>query len=221
MEETKRNILPGGGEENEAPGEAGAADKTVDAKSTAGEEPGEGPETGIFREETADFAAGSAADAADPPEEIPLCGTSDPTEEVAKDGEVTGGGDPEPDIGAGSEEVYRQRAEEDYRQICRSFPEVRAAGDLFGIANLSRYAELREAGLSAPEAYAAAHYTRIGRAPMPDSRAHLSSSLGRGAAPAHAGMSAGEMASARELFPTLSDREIGALYLRASGNRNK
>ena len=127
----------------------------------------------------------------------------------------------EPGDGTSREEIYRQRAEEDFSEICRAFPEARAARDLFGIGNLSRYAELREAGLPAPEAYAAAHYDRLGLAPMPDSRAHLSSSLGRGAAPAHAGMSAGEMTNARELFPTLTDREIGALYLRASGNRKR
>ena len=127
----------------------------------------------------------------------------------------------EPEDGRSREEIYRQRAEEDFSEICRAFPEARAARDLFGIGNLSRYAELREAGLPAPEAYAAAHYDRLGLAPMPDSRAHLSSSLGRGAAPAHAGMSAGEMTNARELFPTLTDREIGALYLRASGNRKR
>ncbi len=112
---------------------------------------------------------------------------------------------------------YGARAALDLSEIRQAFPELRHLKSLTELSSLTRYAELREAGLSAVEAAAATQYERL-RRPREDTRAHLSSSVPRHTSPAGSRISIGELTAARDLFPSLSDREIEALYKRASGN---
>ena len=74
--------------------------------------------------------------------------------------------------------------------------------------NLARYRELRALGLSGEEAYAATAKKRVAR----DSRAHLSSSIGRGASMPRSGMPEQDLRAAREIFIGMSDAEIRQLY---------
>ena len=76
--------------------------------------------------------------------------------------------------------------------------------------NLERYRELKTLGLSTEEAFAATARKRVAR----DSRAHLSSSIGRGASIPRSGMSEQDLRAAREIFVGMSDAEIRQLYKR-------
>ena len=76
------------------------------------------------------------------------------------------------------------------------------------VCNLERYRQLRALGLSGEEAYAATAKKRVAR----DSRAHLSSSLGRGASMPRSGMPEQDLRAAREIFIGMSDAEIRQLY---------
>ena len=106
---------------------------------------------------------------------------------------------------------YGRRAEEDARELRAMFPELSALSDIAALPDPIRFAELRDLGLSAREAYLA---TSGGR--RQDNRAHLHSAY---PSPAHApaGMSDEEMRRARELFSDLSETEIRKLYKRISG----
>ncbi len=113
---------------------------------------------------------------------------------------------------------YGARAASDLSEIQQAFPELRHLKSLTELHSLARYGELREAGLSAVEAAAATQYERL-RRPREDTRAHLSSSVPLHTAPAGSRISIGELTAARDLFPSLSDREIEALYKRASAKQ--
>lgn len=106
---------------------------------------------------------------------------------------------------------YGRRAEEDARELRAMFPELSALSGITALPDPIRFAELRDLGLSAREAYLA---TSGGR--RQDNRAHLHSAY---PSPAHtpAGMSDDELRRARELFSDLSDTEIRKLYKRISG----
>ncbi len=124
----------------------------------------------------------------------------------------------EPPVARESAPDYEERAASDLSEIKQAFPELRNLKSLTELSSLTRYGELREAGLSAVEAAAATQYERL-RRPREDTRAHLSSSVPRHTSPTGSRISMGELSAARELFPSLSDREIEALYKRASGSR--
>lgn len=106
---------------------------------------------------------------------------------------------------------YGRRAEEDARELRAMFPELSALSGITALPDPIRFAELRDLGLSAREAYLA---TSGGR--RQDNRTHLHSAY---PSPAHtpAGMSDDELRRARELFSDLSDTEIRKLYKRISG----
>lgn len=115
---------------------------------------------------------------------------------------------------------YAAMAASDLSEIQGAFPELRHLKSLAELQGLERYAELREAGLSATEAAAATQYERL-RRPKEDTRAHLSSSVPLHTAAESRRISLGELSAARDLFPSLSDREIEALYKRASKKQSQ
>lgn len=115
---------------------------------------------------------------------------------------------------------YAAMAASDLSEIQSAFPELRHVKSLTELESLERYAELREAGLSAVEAAAATQYERL-RKPREDTRLHLSSSVPLHTATPSSRISLGELQAARDLFPSLSDREIEALYKRASQRKNQ
>ena len=113
---------------------------------------------------------------------------------------------------------YAALAERDLTALCEAFPELSGMSSLAELPEPERYGELREAGLSPIEAFCAAHH-KILTARRADNRAHLSPSVGRSANAAGGRISAAALSDARDLFPTLSDREIEALYRRVASTR--
>ena len=106
---------------------------------------------------------------------------------------------------------YADLAAQDMAALRRAFPECMDMEGLWQLERPLRYAELRDMGLSPEEAYLATTH----RHPAYDNRRHLQSSVPRAAA-GPAGMSASEMAAARELFEGLTDAELSALYRRVA-----
>ena len=159
-------------------------------------------------------------------ETLPLENASIPEETTAEstDGEFSeeAAGAPEAAEEAADQEAeeidFSALAKKDLSALCAAFPELSGMGSLAELPEPERYGELREAGLSPIEAFCASHHKLL----IPhrtDNRAHLSPSIGRAASPGSGRISASALSEARDLFPSLSDREIEALYHRVHAAR--
>ena len=113
------------------------------------------------------------------------------------------------------ERDFAALAARDLSALCEAFPELTGMASLAELPEPERYGELREAGLSPIEAFCASHH-KILISRRTDNRAHLSPSVGRTASTAGGRISAAALSDARDLFPSLSDREIEALYRRVN-----
>ena len=102
---------------------------------------------------------------------------------------------------------YEALIASDVDALKAEFPELKGINDITDLNNPLRYAALRDLGLSPAEAYMATAKRRT-----QDTRAHLRSAHGRNAATAMGMMSQYELATARELFPGMSDSELQRLY---------
>lgn len=107
---------------------------------------------------------------------------------------------------------YARLAEEDLNTLKLEFSELSGAKSLLDLDNPLRYAQLRDLGLSAREAFLA---TRTPKR-KGDNRQHLSKSVPGGASPMRGVMTDGELSSARDLFSGVSDSEIRRLYKRVT-----
>ena len=114
---------------------------------------------------------------------------------------------------------FARTEQEDLAALRAALPELASLASLTEISSPARYGELRELGLSPLEAYLASEGKRaLGRAG--DSRAHLVSSIGRTAATGSR-IGSAELSAARDLFPSLSDSEIEALWRRVEQPRRR
>ncbi len=95
---------------------------------------------------------------------------------------------------------------EDLAELKEDFAELKDIGTVSDLPNATRYAALRDLGLTPTEAYRA-----VTPAPQ-NTRAHLKSSLPKRSRPPVTGMSSGQWQEARELFEDMSDSEIEKLY---------
>lgn len=102
---------------------------------------------------------------------------------------------------------YEALIASDIDALKAEFPELKGINDITDLNNPLRYAALRDLGLSPAEAYMATAKRRT-----QDTRAHLRSAHGKNAATAMGMMSQYELATARELFPGMSDSELQRLY---------
>lgn len=102
---------------------------------------------------------------------------------------------------------YQSLISADLEELKRDFPALKDITDILELDNPLRYAELRDLGLSAREAYLATrkNFRR-------DNRAHLFGAAPRGAASPSGTLSEKELVSARELFSDMSDKDIQKLY---------
>ena len=119
------------------------------------------------------------------------------------------------EVGEDNEEPlqdYGALAERDLNELKREFPELRSLEHVSGLDNPLRYAALRDLGLTPREAYLA-----TAKRPRPDSRAHLSAAMPRGAGSPGGGMTSRQLAEARELFSDLGESEIRSLYKKVTG----
>ena len=106
---------------------------------------------------------------------------------------------------------YEALIESDMDKLRAEFPELRGITDITELNNPLRYAALRDLGLTPEEAYLATSKRRT-----QDTRAHLKSAHGRSASAPMGIMSQRDLATARDLFPDLSDAELQRLYKRVS-----
>lgn len=114
------------------------------------------------------------------------------------------------DAGASDEIDYEAVVKDDLKILREEFSELSEITDICELDNPLRYAALRDLGLSPTEAYLA-----TAKRSKKDNRSHLVAtrtvSLEKNGA-----MSDAELASAREIFSDISDREIRKLYKRVT-----
>ena len=101
-----------------------------------------------------------------------------------------------------------ETVENDLTELRCGFPELSEIKSITELKNPTRYAALRDLGLSAEEAYLATN----GRVARTDNRSHIISGVPVSAKIPTSGMSRAQMEDARELFRDLSDSEIQRLY---------
>ena len=107
---------------------------------------------------------------------------------------------------------YERIVESDLNSLSEAFPELSEIRSISELSDPLRYAALRDLGLTPKEAYLATG----GRKKRADNRAHLSSSVPRGAEIPRGAMSEKELNMARDIFSDMSDREIRRLYRRVT-----
>jgi len=96
----------------------------------------------------------------------------------------------------------------DLEELKNEFSELIATESLSDIEGATRYAALRDLGLTPSEAYKATRRS----APRENTRAHLSPAMPRMAASPSTGMSRDELRMMRDVFGDLSDGELRRLY---------
>ena len=108
-----------------------------------------------------------------------------------------------------------QSAEEtvdsDIAYLRESFSELSEIESISSLPNPTRYAALRDLGLTPEEAYLA-----TGRIKKVNTKAHLSSSVPRAASAPIGAMSKQELSDARGIFCDMDDNEIQRLYKRVT-----
>ncbi len=121
------------------------------------------------------------------------------------------------------ESYYARRAEEDMCELSALFPALSPSGTTLTLGDLrnpTRFAELREAGLSVEEAFLASNYrmltekakiAELSRENCAPARSALPRSQGRGTA-----MPASLLLRSRALFEGMSDSELASLYRRVT-----
>ncbi len=118
------------------------------------------------------------------------------------------------DLSPEAPELQPQDLSGDLDALKAEFPELQYLDDIAKLKNPTRYAALRDLGLSAKEAYLATSEIRAQR----DNRAHLGGSVPRAAGAPASAMSARELREARALFGNISDSELLRLYKRVTSN---
>ena len=111
---------------------------------------------------------------------------------------------------------YAALMEEDLLALRREIPSLSGLGSVLELDDPTRYAALRELGLSPREAYYATARRADPPPPSYDNRSHLRPSVGK-VAQGGATMTASELHAARALFGDLSDAALHSLYRRAIG----
>lgn len=119
-----------------------------------------------------------------------------------------------------AEVLLEKKIAEDLAILHAEFPETKAITKLEQIPNARRFAELRDIGVSAREAYVAAnidaHRDRIAKSVRQQSinatKSHLKSNVPIASKDTSVKISRSDMEQLRDLFPNKSDKEIIALY---------
>ena len=115
---------------------------------------------------------------------------------------------------------FEKKMQSDFAEIQREFPETRGLKSLREIENLAKFGRFRDLGLSPKEAYAAANPDSVRKSvaaatkqqSLNETKAHLKSAVPAGSKDDGIVISKKELKEWRDLFPNLSDKEIGKLY---------
>lgn len=120
--------------------------------------------------------------------------------------------------------LYEQKKAEDLAAVVTACPEAAKYKLVTDFPNFKRFSELRDLGLSAPEAFRATHPADLAASAAAsakqtarnDSKDHLQSNIPRRVKDTSVKIPRAELDAFRELFPKASDKELVALYKRAS-----
>jgi hypothetical protein len=116
--------------------------------------------------------------------------------------------------------MLERMAAADLNELHSLFPETKGISKFEDIPNCKRYAQLRDMGLTAKEAYTAANPDARSKAVAASvkqqtinaSKAHLKSNVPIASKDTSVKITRGEMEQMRELFPDKSTKELIALY---------
>lgn len=100
----------------------------------------------------------------------------------------------------------------DIVELRRDFAELSSIDRVTDLPNPTRYAALRDLGLTPAEAYLATCRPRSG------GKSHLTSSVPRVASAPLGSMTKADLAEARSIFPKMDDTEIQRLYKKVTNN---
>lgn len=113
-----------------------------------------------------------------------------------------------------------QTVREDLQTLKSNFPELSECKTIHDIPNVKEFAEFRDLGLTAIQAYSAANpdgirksvAASVKRQNLNDTKAHLRSSVSKSTKSASPNIPIGDLKLMRSAFPGKSDREIHDLY---------
>ena len=108
-------------------------------------------------------------------------------------------------------ESAEKTVDEDLVYLREKFSELHDIDSISSLPNPTRYAALRDLGLTPEEAYLA-----TGQIRKENTKAHLSSSVPRAASAPLGAMSKQELSDARNIFCDMDDNEIQRLYKRVT-----
>lgn len=119
-------------------------------------------------------------------------------------------------------QAFENLKKADLAELHATYPETAELDDVEKMENFRRFAELRDKGLSAKEAYAAANPEAMRKSAaergkrLAGTKAHIKSAAPKGVAGESTDMPPREIARWREMFPGYTDKQIKELFKRAN-----
>lgn len=114
---------------------------------------------------------------------------------------------------------FERKAAADLAELKQYYPELKDVKTIYEIKNLAEFGRLRDLGVSARQAYAAANADEIKESAARsvkqqarNDKSHLRSAVPKGSKDNSITMTKGELSQWRDLFPNKTDKEILALY---------
>ena len=114
---------------------------------------------------------------------------------------------------------FERKAAADLAELKQYYPELKDVKTIYEIKNLAEFGRLRDLGVSARQAYAAANADEIKESAARsvkqqarNDKSHLQSAVPKGSKDNSITMTKGELSQWRDLFPDKTDKEILALY---------
>ncbi|GEM_PF-1980053 len=115
---------------------------------------------------------------------------------------------------------FEKKAAADLAELKKYYPELANAKTIYEIENLAEFGRYRDLGIAPKQAYAAANPDKLRenaanaakQKSLNETKKHLQSSVPKGSKDTSITMTKKELATWRDLFPTLSDKELVKLY---------
>nr|DAV09766.1 MAG TPA: hypothetical protein [Caudoviricetes sp.] len=115
---------------------------------------------------------------------------------------------------------FEKKAAADLAELKKYYPELANVKTIYEIENLVEFGRYRDLGIAPKQAYAAANPDKLRenaanaakQKSLNETKKHLQSSVPKGSKDTSITMTKKELATWRDLFPTLSDKELVKLY---------
>ena len=115
---------------------------------------------------------------------------------------------------------FEKKAAADLAELKKYYPELANVKTIYEIENLAEFGRYRDLGIAPKQAYAAANPDKLRenaanaakQKSLNETKKHLQSSVPKGSKDTSITMTKKELATWRDLFPTLSDKELVKLY---------